>query len=274
VSALVATRPEEFNSLLGALSESPLTYEAKRVVTLEQVALLLGVTLEKVQQAWKDLRAKKRKDGSRRIQSARHFFRVTGEEFKDLRRVVWEYHSSSVTLSKFANSLTLVTEQGFARLIASSFQDNEVAEDLRDEVVDGYFRVREQLPARVEEIAKQSFQAGADFAAAHHGAEIERLRQSVNYLVEEHQAQKTKTAAAASEHARELSHRKAEKRREVRTSQVLGEVAGALDPGRQLGDELGQGYLFRGLSHAQLANMLYAAIAGSAQGALPVGGAA
>ena len=271
MSGLVATRPSEFCSLLDALCGSPLVYQGERVVALSQIAMLLGVSLERVQQAWKDLRAKKRGDGSRRVSAGKHFFRVAGEEFKAFREELWKYHSSSVSLSKFANSLTLVTEKGFARLVASSFNDNEVAEDLRDEVVDGYFRVREQLPAKIEEIARQSFQAGADFAAAQHGAEIEQLRASVNYLVEEHQAAKAKAAAAASAHASQLAHRRAEKRRELRTSQVLGEVAGALDPGRRLSDDPSQGYLFCGLSRPQLESMLFAAIS---RAALPAGGVA
>jgi len=147
VAALIATRSKEFASLLSALSGDPLFFKGKRVMTLAHIAQLLGVSLRQVQQAWRRLRDKKREDGSPRAREGRHFFKIEGQDLKDFNTLLEERAKSdrsSLPPSKFANSLTLVTEHGFARLVASSFQSNEIAEDLRDEVVDGYFRGKEQ----------------------------------------------------------------------------------------------------------------------------------
>jgi len=143
VAALIATRSKEFTSLLSALSGDPLVFKGKRVMTLAHIARLLGVALDKVQWAWNRLRAKKRADGTPRTKEGRHFFKIEGQDLKDFRALM-EGLADSASPSKYAKSLTLVTEHGFARLIASNFQSNEVAEDLRDEVVDGYFRGKEQ----------------------------------------------------------------------------------------------------------------------------------
>jgi len=264
------------------LEASPLTHKAKRVMTTGMVAQAFNVSKKEAKNALNYAMRQKREDGELKFREGEHYIRLSKSETAALKAAIGA-GSGSLTdsvsqlqafgISPFSPRLNLLTKRGVLK-VAARFLGSDEADDVLEELIETYLTVKEQFPTKLEQVAQQSFQAGADFAAAHHGAEIERLRQSVNYLVEEHQAQKAKTAAAASAHARELSHRKKEKRRELRTTQVLGEVVGALDPGRQLGDERGQGYLFQGLSRTQLENMLQAVLTGSGQAMLPVGGAA